>query len=67
MIDLDTRFIGRFWTELLNLMGFERNLSVSFHPQSDGQTKRVSALLKLYLRHYMSTSQRDWEKLLDVA
>ena len=37
------------------------------HPQTDGQTERVNALLEVYLRHYVSATQRDWPKLLDVA
>ena len=37
-------------------MGSELNLSTSFHPQSDGQTERVNALLELYLRHYVSAN-----------
>ena len=65
--DRDTRFTGRFWTELFKLMGSELNFSTSFHPQSDGQTERVNALLELYLRHYVSANQRDWAKLLDAA
>lgn len=28
--------------------------STSFHPKSYGKTKRVNALLELYLRHYVS-------------
>ncbi|GJY14837.1 putative nucleotidyltransferase, ribonuclease H [Tanacetum coccineum] len=48
-------------------MGTDLNFSTSFHPQTDGQTERVNALLELYLRHYVSANQHDWAKLLDVA
>ena len=65
--DRDPRFTGRFWTELFKLLGSQLNFSTSFHPQSDGQTERLNALLELYLRHYVSANQRDWAKLLDVA
>ncbi len=65
--DRDPRFTGRFWTELFNLLGSELHFSTSFHPQTDGQTERVNALLELYLRHFVSANQRDWAKLLDVA
>ncbi|KAJ0629961.1 putative nucleotidyltransferase, Ribonuclease H [Helianthus annuus] len=65
--DRDPRFTGRFWSELFKIMGTELNFSTSFHPQTDGQTERVNALLELYLRHYVSANQRDWAKLLDVA
>ena len=65
--DRDGRFIGKFWTELFKLLGTELNFSTSFHPQTDGQTERVNALLEIYLRHYVSVHQQDWAKILDVA
>ena len=48
-------------------MGSKLNFSTSFHPQSDGQTERVNALLEIYLRYYVSANQRLWAKLLDIA
>lgn len=65
--DRDARFTGKFWLELFKLMGTELNFSTSFHPQTDGQTERVNALLEIYLRHYVSANQSDWATLLDIA
>ena len=65
--DRDPRFTAKFWTELFKLMGSGLHFSTSFHPQTDGQTERVNALLELYLRHFVSANQRDWAKLMDVA
>ncbi|KAL3534955.1 hypothetical protein ACH5RR_003416 [Cinchona calisaya] len=42
-------------------------MSTSSHPQTDGQTEWANALLELYLRHYVSSTQQNWAKLLDVA
>ena len=53
--------------ELFKLMGLELYFSRSFHPQTDGQTERVNALLELHLRYFVSANQKDWAKLLDVA
>ncbi|RVW23315.1 Transposon Tf2-2 polyprotein [Vitis vinifera] len=65
--DRDPRFTGKFWTELFKLMSSELHFSTSFHPQTNGQTERVNALLKLYLRYFVSANQKDWAKLLDIA
>ncbi|KAK9004982.1 hypothetical protein V6N11_042432 [Hibiscus sabdariffa] len=65
--DRDPRFTGRFWTELFKLLGTSLNMSTSVHPQTDGQIEQVNALLEIYLRHYVSATQCDWPKLLDVA
>ena len=65
--DRNPHFTGKFWTELFKLMSSELHFSISFHPQMDGQTERVNALLELYLRHFVSTNQKDWAKLLDIA
>ncbi|KAL0291559.1 UNVERIFIED_CONTAM: hypothetical protein Scaly_2632000 [Sesamum calycinum] len=65
--DRDAKFTGRFWTTLFNMMGTELKFSTTNHPQIDGQTERVNALVKDYLRHYMPASQRNWVDLLDVA
>jgi hypothetical protein len=65
--DRDPRFTGRFWTALFNMMGSDLKFSTGYHPQTDGQTERVNALLEDYLRHYASTSQKNWLELLEVA
>ncbi|GKD15840.1 putative nucleotidyltransferase, ribonuclease H [Tanacetum coccineum] len=49
------------------IIRMDLNFSMSFHPQMDGQTKRVNVLLELYLQHYLSANQHDWAKLLDVS
>lgn len=65
--DRDPRFIGRFWTTLFKLVGTELLMSSSYHPQTDGQTERINALLENYLRHYVTADQKNWPELLDIA
>ena len=65
--DHDPRFTRKFWMKLFKFMGSELYFSTSFHPQTNRQTERMTVLLELYLRHFMSANQKDWAKLLDIA
>ncbi|KAK4403126.1 Transposon Ty3-I Gag-Pol polyprotein [Sesamum angolense] len=65
--DRDARFTERFWTTLFNMMGMELKFSTANHPQTNGQTERLNALVEHYLRDYVSASQRSCVDLLDVA
>ncbi|PKI67971.1 hypothetical protein CRG98_011567 [Punica granatum] len=65
--DRDPRFMGRFWTELFKLLGMSLNFSTSLYPQTDGLMERVNALLELYLRHYVSTTRKDWATMIDAT
>lgn len=65
--DRDSRFIDKFWVELFKMMGTECKFSTTNYPQMDGQAERVNALLKEYLRHYVSATQQNWLELMDVA
>ena len=48
-------------------MGTRLKFSTANHPQTDGQTERINALLEEYLRHYVTATQRNWLELLDSA
>ena len=65
--DRDARFTGRFWVELFKLLGLELKFSTANHPQTDGQTERINALLEEYLRHYVTATQKNWVDLMDIA
>lgn len=65
--DRDARFTGSFWTYLFELLGMQLHFSTSNHPQSDGQTERVNAMLEEYLRHYVIANQKSWVDLLAIA
>ena len=65
--DRDARFTGRFWVELFKLLGSELKFSTANHPQTNGQTERINALLEEYLMHYVTATQKNWVDLLDTA
>jgi hypothetical protein len=42
-------------------------LTTSFHPQGDGQTERINAILNMYLRNFIAADHGDWVTLLPKA
>ena len=65
--DRGSVFISSFWQSLQSTLGTDLKFSTAYHPQSDGQTERVNAILENYLRHYASYQQDDWVDYLPLA
>ena len=42
----DLRFTSRFWKELQLALGTRINFSITFHPQTDGQSERLIQVLE---------------------
>ncbi|MBW0580917.1 hypothetical protein O181_120632, partial [Austropuccinia psidii MF-1] len=47
--DRGSLFVSSFWTQLCQQLKISRDLSTSFHPETDGQTERVNQILEQYL------------------
>jgi transposase InsO family protein len=63
--DKGSLFTSKFWATLCYYLAIKRKFSIIYHPQTDGQTKRMNQQLKHYLRIYCYFAQNDWiEKLL---
>ena len=65
--DRGTQFTSGFSRALCKLVGITQNLLASFHPQTDGQTERVNAILEQYLRGYINYQQDNWTEMLTMA
>ena len=42
-------------------------MSTTYHPQTDGQTKRVNQCLEMVLRRFMHACPHQWRQWLDQA
>ena len=65
--DRDTRFTGKFMTDLCKLLGIKQRMSSAYHPQTDGQTERVNRVLEDMLRNYVGPDQDDWDQYLSTC
>jgi len=65
--DRDRRFQARFWQALQKAFGTKLNFSSSYHPEIDGQTKRVNQILEDMLRAYILHFQGKWEEYLPLV
>ncbi|KAG3237640.1 hypothetical protein PI124_g17370 [Phytophthora idaei] len=64
--DRDPRFTARFWQEVFTLLGTQLSMSTADHPQTDGQTERVSRVLGDLLKSYTHSFQQ-WIDCLPMA
>ena len=67
MSDRELQFASRFCKHLCSCLKIEVQLSTAFHPQTDGQTERVNAVVEQHLRAYVANLQDDWADYLFLA
>jgi hypothetical protein len=65
--DRDTMFTCAFWSELFKLAGVKLQMSSSFHPQTDRQSKVVNKVTTMYLRCLAGDRPRFWLQWLPWA
>jgi hypothetical protein len=49
------------------MLGIQRCLSSSYHPETDGQTERTNRTLEELLRNYIRHDQTDWDTWLPIV
>jgi transposase InsO family protein len=62
MSDRGTQFTLKFWERLHETLDTQLRFSSAYHPQTDGQTKRVNQILEDMLRDCALQYGRSWDK-----
>ena len=62
--DRDPRFTAQFWKSFKRAMGTQLRMSIAFHPQTDGQSKRTIQVLIDMLRACVLDLNGSWEEHL---
>jgi translation elongation factor EF-Tu-like GTPase len=58
--DHDVKFRSKFWMLLMKKTGNKLKFNTNFHPQTNGQTKKVDGILNQYLHNYIIEDHEDW-------
>ena len=58
--DRDKLFTSGFWKELHKRTRVDLRMSTSFHPETDGSSKRSNKTMIEALRHYVNLRHSDW-------
>src|SRR5258707_6028899 len=65
--DRDQRFTSQFGKALALRLGVQQNLSMAFHPQTNGLSERKNQWVEQYLRLVTSSQPEDWSTWLPIA
>jgi len=63
----ELQFTSKFMEEFTKVLGTKRQLSMAYHPQTDGQTERINQEIGTFLWHYVNYQQDNWTDWLSAA
>nr|GFD25553.1 reverse transcriptase domain-containing protein [Tanacetum cinerariifolium] len=62
----DSLFTSRFWVSLQKALGTQLDLSITYHPKTDGQSERTIQTLEDMLRACVIDFGSSWDKYLPL-
>jgi hypothetical protein len=65
--DRDTKFTSNFWKSLMAGLETKLLFSITYHPQTDGQTERLNQILEDMLRMHVMHLPKKWEDYLPLV
>ncbi|GJZ90343.1 putative reverse transcriptase domain-containing protein [Tanacetum coccineum] len=63
----DSHFTSRFWQSLQSALGTQLDMSMTYHPETDGQSERTIQTLEDMLRANVTDFGKGWEKHLPLV
>nr|GEY06103.1 putative reverse transcriptase domain-containing protein [Tanacetum cinerariifolium] len=64
--DGDSYFTSRFWQSLQNALGTQLNMSIAYHPKTDGKSERTIQTLEDMLRACVIDFGKGWDRHLPL-
>nr|GEV01027.1 putative reverse transcriptase domain-containing protein [Tanacetum cinerariifolium] len=65
--DRDSRFTSRFWQSMQEALGTRLDMSITYHPQTDGQSERTIQTLEDMLRACVLDFEGSWDVHLSLV
>ncbi|GJU62087.1 putative reverse transcriptase domain-containing protein [Tanacetum coccineum] len=67
ILDRDSRFASGFWRSLQKALGTDVNMSIAYHPKTDGQSERKIQTLEDMLRACVIDFGKSWDRHLPLV
>ncbi|GJW52971.1 putative reverse transcriptase domain-containing protein [Tanacetum coccineum] len=64
ILDHDSHFTSRFWQSMQSALGTRLDISMAYHPETDGQSERTIQILEDMLRACVIDFGKGWERHL---
>ncbi|GJV10929.1 hypothetical protein Tco_1352470 [Tanacetum coccineum] len=65
--DRDSKFTSHFWQSLQKALGTQIDMSIAYHPQTDGQSERAIQTLEGMLRVCVIDFEKGWDRHLPLV
>ena len=63
----DPWFVSQLMKEICHLLGITQNISMAYHPRTDGQSERTNQWIEQYLRFWVNHQQDNWNHYLPLT
>ena len=61
------QFASKFMEEFTKVLETKKQLSMAYHPQTDGQMERINQEIGTFLWHYVNYQQENFKDWLSAA